>query len=65
MGNMAIRVVEFSNGGTKFERFAPKKQHPQRKWLNFENWISGGLRVLKINYFYLLSNKTEISIKGL
>ena len=41
---MAIRVVEFSNGGTKLERFLPKNQHTQRKLLNFENWISGGLR---------------------
>ena len=32
---MAIRVVEFSNGGTKLERFLPKNQHTQRKLLNF------------------------------
>ena len=38
---MAIRVVEFSNGGY---RFLPKNQHTQRKLFNFENWISGGLR---------------------
>ena len=30
--------------GTKLERFLPNNQHPQRKLLNFENWISGGLR---------------------
>jgi hypothetical protein len=41
---MAIRVVDFQMGGTKLERFLPKNQHPQRKLLNFENWISGGLR---------------------
>ena len=40
---MAIWVVEFSNGGTKLERVLPKNQHTQRKLLNFENWISGGL----------------------
>ena len=34
----------WSTGGTKLERFLPKNQHPQRKLLNFENWISGGLR---------------------
>ena len=28
---MAIRVVEFSIGGTKLERFLPKNQHTQRK----------------------------------
>ena len=31
-------------GGTKSERFLLKNQHAQRKLLNFENWISGGLR---------------------
>ena len=31
-------------GGTKLERFLTKNQHTQRKLLNFENWISGGLR---------------------
>ena len=38
---MAIRVVEFSNGGTKSERFLHKNQHIQRKLLNFEFWING------------------------
>ena len=28
---MAIRVVEFSNGGTKVESFLPKNQHTQTK----------------------------------
>ena len=40
---MAIRVVEFSNGDTKLERFLPKNQHTQRKLLNFEFWINGEL----------------------
>ena len=35
---MAVRVVEFSNGGTKLKRFLPKNQHTQRKLLKFENW---------------------------
>ena len=30
--------------GIKLERFLPKNQHTQRNLLNFENWISGGLR---------------------
>ena len=34
----------FQRGGTKLERFLPKNQHTIRKLLNFENWISGGLR---------------------
>ena len=29
--HMAIRVVEFSNGDTKLERFMPKNKHTQRK----------------------------------
>ena len=28
-------------GGTKLERFLPKNQYPQRKLLNFENWVNG------------------------
>ena len=42
--NMAIRVVEFSNRGTKLERLLPKNHHTERKLLNFENWINGGLK---------------------
>ena len=38
---MAVRVVKFSRGGTKLERFVPKNQHTQRKLLNFENWVNG------------------------
>ena len=38
---MAIRVVEFSNGGTKLEKILPKNQHTKRKLLNFENWVYG------------------------
>ena len=34
----------FQMGDKKLERFLPKNQHTQRKSLNFENWISGGLR---------------------
>ena len=41
---MAIRVLEFSNEGSKLERFLPTTQHTQRKSLNFENWVNGGLR---------------------
>ena len=36
----------FQTEGTKLERFLPMNQQPQRKLLNFENWISGGLRSL-------------------
>ena len=39
---MAIRVVEFSNGGTQLERFLPKNQHNQTKLLNFKfSWDNG------------------------
>ena len=37
---IVIRVVEFSSGGTKYERFLPKNQHTQRKLLNFDNWVN-------------------------
>ena len=33
----------FQAGDTKLERFLPKNQHTQRKWLNFEFWINGEL----------------------
>ena len=48
---MAIRVVEFSNWGTKLERFLPKNHHTERKLLNFENWINGGLRSFQKSEF--------------
>ena len=44
---MAIGVVEFS----KLESFLHKNQHTQRKFLNFENWISGALEVFKDQSF--------------
>ena len=50
MSGMAIWVVEFSNGGTKLERFLLKNQHTQRKLLNFENWVSG--EVSKIRHHF-------------
>ena len=48
-GNTGCGV--FKRGGTKLERFLPKNQHPQRKLLNFENWISGGLRSFQKSEF--------------
>ena len=47
---MVIQVVEFSSRGTKLERFLAKKQHTQRKLLN---WCSGKLS--KIGHHF--SNK--------
>ena len=41
----------FQTGGTKLERFLPENQHTQRKLLNFENWISGGLRIFQKSEF--------------
>jgi hypothetical protein len=38
---MVTEVVEFSSRGTKLERFLPKNQHTQRKFLNFKNWCDG------------------------
>ena len=51
--SMAIRVVEFSKGGTKLERFLPKNQHIQRKLLNHEFWIN--FELSKIGHHF--SNK--------
>ena len=47
---MAIQVVDFSSRGTKLERFLPKNQHTQRKFLNFENWFNG--EVLKTGHHF-------------
>ena len=33
----------FQMGDTILERFMPKNQHTQRKFLNFEFWINGKL----------------------
>ena len=41
----------FKWGGTKLERLLTKNQHAQRKLLNFENWINGGLRSFKKSEF--------------
>jgi len=49
-GNTGCGV--FKQGGTKLERFLPKNQHPQRKLMNFENWISGGLTSFQKLEFY-------------
>ena len=35
-GNTGCGVLK--RGGTKLERFLPKNQNTQRKFLNFENW---------------------------
>ena len=48
-GNTGCGV--FKRGGTKLARFLPKNQHTQRKLLNFENWISGGLRSFQKSEF--------------
>ena len=63
--NMAIRVVEFLNGGTKLERFLPKNQHTHRKLLNFENWVNGEVSKSVKNYpnlFHFFSHR-RISIQ--
>jgi hypothetical protein len=57
---MAIRVVEYSNGGTKLERFLPKNQRPQRKLLNFENWDNG--EVSKIGHHFSKQSDLKIDV---
>ena len=41
----------FQTGSKKLKRFLPKNQHTQRKLLNFENWINGGLRSFQKSEF--------------
>ena len=55
---MAIRVVEFSSGGTKLERFLHKNQYTQRKLLNFDNWCSGELSKIEHHFSSTVKNKT-------
>ena len=53
----------FQAGGTKLERFLPKNQHTQRILLNFENWISRGLRCFQksdFNLRYFFTGKMKI-----
>ena len=42
----------FQTGGRKLERFGHKNRHPQRKLLNFENWVNGGLRSFQKSEFF-------------
>ena len=51
----------FQTGGTKLERFLPRNQRTQRKFLNFENWTNGdvsksakspNLLTFKVNFLY-------------
>ena len=38
-------------GGTKLERFLPKNQHTERKFLNFENWVNGEVsKIISFEY---------------
>ena len=55
------RLWNFQTRGTKLERFLPKNQHPWRKLLNFENWVSGevsksakspNLLTFKVNFLF-------------
>ena len=40
----------FQTGGTKFKKKLPKNQHPQRKLLNFKNWVNG--EVSKVGHHF-------------
>ena len=55
------RLWSFQMGYTKLERFLPKNQPTQRKFLNFENWTNGevsksakspNLPTFKVNFLY-------------
>ena len=62
---MAIRVVEFPNGGKKIERVLPKNQHTQRKLLNFENWVNGEVsksaKILLSKSIFYVKNHPNLS----
>ena len=45
------RLWSFQERDTKLERFLPKNQHTQRKFLNFENWNNGGLKKFQNQIF--------------
>ena len=55
-GDVAINVckyliwqygfLSFQASDTKLDRFLPKNQHTQRKFMNFENWCNGELSKL-------------------
>ena len=59
VANGAIEVWQyglwsFQTGDTKLERFLPKNDYTQRKWLNSECWINGKLsKIIQIflNFF--------------
>ena len=57
----------FQTGCTKLERFLPKNQHTQRKFLNFENWVNGkvsksakspNVLTFKVNFLYQKSSES-------
>ena len=48
---MAIRVVEFSNGGYKIRKVLAKNQHAQKEFIDFEDWICVGLRSFQNSEF--------------
>ena len=54
---MTIRVVKFSNGGTKC---LPKNQHTERKLLNFDNWANGQLSIIGQNRERKLTFESQI-----
>ena len=48
---MVMRVVKFSSGGRKLERFLTNNQHTQRQILNFENSVYAVGRCQKVPKF--------------
>ena len=47
-------LSSFQAGGIKLERFLPKNQRTERKFLNFENWTNGSLSSLQKSEFLKL-----------
>jgi hypothetical protein len=56
-------LSSFQAGGTKLERFLPKNQRTQRKFLNFENWFNGELSKIGLHFSNKVILKTDVNKK--
>ena len=66
-GIRLFRTLEY----IKLERFLPKNQHTQRKFLNFENGTNGEpqylakFRGFKVDYFDFSCKKIELDVRAI
>ena len=58
---MVVRIIDFSIGGIKLERFLPKNKYTKRILWNFENWTNGGCqKVPKFDFLSQFSTSKNI-----